>query len=73
MIAVTAVTAVLVASGCGKKKQEDAAGSAGSAAAGSGSSAAAKPPVDRSAAIETWLKEFTPSTLSHDQQVAELK
>jgi glycerol transport system substrate-binding protein len=65
-----AVTAVLVASGCGKKKQE---GTAGSASAGSGSSAAAKPPVDRSAAIETWLKEFSPSTLNHDQQVAELK
>ncbi|HSS02823.1 MAG TPA: ABC transporter substrate-binding protein [Kofleriaceae bacterium] len=67
------MTAVLVASGCGKKKQEGTEGSTGSAAAGSGSSAAAKPPVDRSAAIETWLKEFAPSTLSHDQQVAELK
>jgi glycerol transport system substrate-binding protein len=69
-----AVAAVLLTSGCGKKKQEGTAGSAGSAA-GSGSAAgeAKPPPVDRTAAIETWLKEFTPSTLSHDQQVTELK
>ncbi|MBC7976899.1 MAG: carbohydrate ABC transporter substrate-binding protein [Myxococcales bacterium] len=62
-----ALTTVVLAGGCGKKQPEN------KAATGSGSAAAPAPQVDRSAAVEKWLKEFTPSTLSHDQQVAELK
>ncbi|HEX3482469.1 MAG TPA: ABC transporter substrate-binding protein [Kofleriaceae bacterium] len=57
--------AVALAGGCGKKRQD--------AGAGSGSPPPEAPSVDRSAAIEKWVKEFQPSTLSHDQQVAELK
>jgi glycerol transport system substrate-binding protein len=64
-----AAVAVLSTSGCEKKKSAPGPGS------GSGSSAEAKPPpaVDRSAAIEKAVAELQPTTLSHDQQVAELK
>jgi glycerol transport system substrate-binding protein len=61
--------AVVWAGGCGSKKQDG--GTAGSG--GSGSAAAKPPVVDRSAAIDKWLAEFQPSTLSRDQQIAELK
>jgi glycerol transport system substrate-binding protein len=64
--AAVAVAAALSTGGCGKKKPE---GGAGSATAAEPKPAA----VDRSAAVEKWLAEFQPSTLSHDQQVTELK
>ena len=72
-IAAAAAAAVLPAVGCSKKPPEGAAGSgsaAGSAAAGSSAAPAA---VDRSAAVEKWIPEFQPTTLTRDQQVAELK
>ena len=31
----------------------------------------APPPADRTAAIDKWLKEFQPSTLTRDQQIAD--
>jgi glycerol transport system substrate-binding protein len=65
------VAAALLSTGCGKKKPE---GGTGTGTAGSGTAAEAKPPpVDRSAAIEKYLAEFTPSTLSKEQQTTELK
>jgi glycerol transport system substrate-binding protein len=68
------MAAVLSTSGCGKKKPEPGAGSAATATAGSGSGAEAKPAaVDRSAVIDKWLAEFQPSTLTREQQIAELK
>ena len=70
-LAAVLAVAVVWAGGCGNKKQDG--GTAGSSGPGSGS-AAAKPPVaDRGAAIDKWLAEFQPSTLSRDQQIAELK
>jgi len=63
--AAIAVAGALIAGGCGKKQPD--------AGAGSGSAAAGPPSVDRNAAIEKWVNEFQPSTLSRDQQVAELK
>jgi glycerol transport system substrate-binding protein len=66
-IAAMAAVALLTSGGCKKKKADAPAGG------GSGSAEAKVPPVDRSATIEKWLAEFSPSTLSHDQQVAELK
>jgi glycerol transport system substrate-binding protein len=64
-VAGIAVVAVLSTGGCSKKKQPDG---------GSGSAAALPKPaaVDRSAAIEKWLAELQPSTLSREQQVTEL-
>jgi glycerol transport system substrate-binding protein len=62
------VVAVLSTTGCSKKKQPDGGGGSGSAVV-----EPKVPAVDRSAAVEKWLKEFQPSTLSHDQQVTELK
>jgi len=67
--AVLALTAAGSLAGCGKKQQENKASTGSSA----GSAPASAPPVDRSAAVEKWIKEFQPSTLSHDQQVTELK
>ncbi|HEX4416360.1 MAG TPA: ABC transporter substrate-binding protein [Kofleriaceae bacterium] len=58
--------AVLAAGGCDKKKPADA-GKSGSAAEPKAA------PVDRSAAIDKAMKELQPTTLSHDQQLAELK
>jgi glycerol transport system substrate-binding protein len=66
-LSAAAVGLLLAAGACGKKKPEGGAGTA------SGSPEAKAPPVDRSAAVEKWIAEFQPSTLSHDQQVAELK
>src|ERR1041384_7360710 len=63
--AAVAVAAALLAGGCGKKQQD--------AGAGGGSAAAAPHLIDLDLAIEKWVNEFQPSTLSHDQQVAELK
>ncbi|HRC55307.1 MAG TPA: ABC transporter substrate-binding protein [Kofleriaceae bacterium] len=60
------VVTLALGAGCKKKKAD------GEAPKGSG--AAAKPPAeDRSAALEKWLAEFQPSTLTRDQQLAELK
>jgi glycerol transport system substrate-binding protein len=68
LAAITAA-AVLSAGGCGsKKKQPEGGGGSGST-----TTEPKQPPVDRSAAIDTWLKEFQPSTLSADQQKTELK
>ncbi len=58
--------ALLAAPGCSKKKKEGDA-------AGSGSAAVVAPAVDRSAAIAKWLPEFSPSTLTAEQQTAEMK
>jgi glycerol transport system substrate-binding protein len=63
-----AAAAILASGGCGKKKQAEGGGGSGMA-----SGEVKAPPVDRSAAVEKWLKELQPSTLSHDQQVTELK
>jgi glycerol transport system substrate-binding protein len=68
-----AATAVAVLIGCGKKTEEHGAGAASGSSAGTGSAPAQTAAVDRSAAIEKWLAEFQPSTLSRDQQIAELK
>jgi glycerol transport system substrate-binding protein len=70
--ATIAVAAVLSTGGCSKKKPEGGASSA--TTAGSGSAAQAMPPpVDRSVLMEKLLTEFQPSTLSREQQIAELK
>jgi len=65
------VAAALWSAGCGKKKPE---GGTGTGTAGSGTTAEAKPPpVDRADAINKALAEFSPSTLSKEQQTTELK
>src|SRR5689334_15537670 len=61
------LAAVLLAAGCGKKKPDPGTGSSGSA------TETKPPPVDRSAAIEKAAAELQPTTLTRDQQVAELK
>lgn len=66
-VAAFGAAALLASAGCSKKKKDEGQGSAGSG------SAAVTPPVDRSAAIEKWLPEFSPSTLTREQQIAELK
>ena len=63
--------AVLVAGATGACKKQDAPAGGGSASGAA--PAAAAPAADRSAAIEKWLPEFQPSTLSREQQIAELK
>src|SRR5690349_15543618 len=63
--AAVAVAAALLAGGCGKKQQD--------AGAGSGSAPGGPPTVDLNVAIEKWVNEFQPSTLTRDQQIAELK
>jgi glycerol transport system substrate-binding protein len=69
LFASASAVVLLASSGCSKKKKAESEG------AGSGTAVAdSKPaPVDRSAAIEKWLQEFQPSTLTRDQQIAELK
>ena len=60
--------ALLSTSGCKKKKPE------GEAASGSGSAAVTPPPaVDRSAALTKAMAELSPTTLTPEQQTAELK
>src|SRR5215475_9055693 len=63
--AAIAVAGLALASGCGKKQQD--------AGAGSGAASGAPPTVDLNAAIDKWVREFQPSTLTRDQQIAELK
>ena len=63
--AAIAVACLWSAGGCSKKQQDGGAGS--------GSAQVPPPSIDRSAAIEKWVTEFQPSTLTRDQQVAELK
>ena len=67
--ATAAAVALLASAGCSKKQPAAGAGS-GSAAAGSAPAAAAAA-VDRSAA--KWMAEFQPTTLTPEQQTAELK
>jgi glycerol transport system substrate-binding protein len=69
-VAAIAVAGLWLAGGCGKKQQDAGAGSGSAAAA---AAAAATPSVDRKAALDKWLAEFQPSTLTRDQQLAELK
>jgi glycerol transport system substrate-binding protein len=68
-----AIAVALLVTGAtgGCKKQQDAPAGGGSASGAA--PAAAAPAADRSAAIEKWLPEFQPSTLSREQQIAELK
>ena len=71
--ATTAALALLASAGCSKKQPAAGEGSgsaAGSAAAGSAAPVAA---VDRSAAVAKWMAEFQPTTLTPEQQTAELK
>ena len=65
LAAAAIAVAAAIAGGCGKKQPD--------AGAGSGSAADKPPSVDRNAALEKWLNEFQPSTLTRDQQLAELK
>jgi glycerol transport system substrate-binding protein len=58
--------ALLAVPGCKKKEKEGGA-------AGSGSAEVKAPAVDRSAAIAKWLPEFSPSTLTPEQQTEEIK
>ena len=69
--ATAAAVALLASAGCSKKQPAAGAGS-GSAAAGSAPAAAAAA-VDRSAAVAKWMAEFQPTTLTPEQQTAELK
>ena len=71
--ATAAAVALLASAGCSKKQPAAGAGSgSGSAAAGSAPAAAAAA-VDRSAAVAKWMAEFQPTTLTPEQQTAELK
>jgi glycerol transport system substrate-binding protein len=68
-VRIAALAAILATGSCGKKK-DDAGG-------GGGQQQPAKPDpaaeAGRAAAIDKWLAEFQPSTLTKEQQTAELK
>jgi glycerol transport system substrate-binding protein len=63
--------ALFATSGCSKKKKPE--GEAGSGSASGSGSAAVAPPVDRSAALTKAMAELSPTTLTPEQQTAELK
>src|SRR5688572_18800129 len=66
---------MLAAGGCSKKKADEGTGAATGSApvAGSATGSAAPPAGDGAVAIDKWLPEFQPTTLTKEQQTAELK
>jgi glycerol transport system substrate-binding protein len=68
--AVALAAALAAAWGCGKKKEE---GGGGGSSAGQPAQPDPGAQAGREAAIQKWLTELQPSTLSRDQQTAELR